>query len=422
MKKFIVLILVFIASQNIFAQSGWVIQNPGLTNNSLYDVSFFGSEKGWVVDKNANLFVTSNGGTNWNFISNSYPYTAGTFPQALTAFGENAILLTTAELRPFLPPSSLILKSGNSGLSWYLVYRSDVHSIIRIYFLNSLEGWAVEFGGGTVSHTVIKTTNGGSSWNSVYSSSPFTNGTSAPYFINSLTGWYLNLEIPSNLYKTTDGGSSWTSTVLSSVYGSLHFFNETTGFICGTGLAKTTNGGLNWITKLSDLDLNKVIFINDQTGWTFGASGKIWKTTNQGENWTMSVSFNKQLISGVFVNQNTGWIVGSEGLILKTINGGVGITQTSSTIPDKFSLNQNYPNPFNPSTRINYELRNSNYVSLKVFDLLGKEVAQLVNEKQNAGSYAVDFNSAELNLPSGIYFYTLNAGEFKETRKMVLVK
>ncbi len=96
--------------------------------------------------------------------------------------------------------------------------------------------------------------------------------------------------------------------------------------------------------------------------------------------------------------------------------------QTSNVVPDNFSLSQNYPNPFNPSTRINYELRNTNYVTLKVFDLLGKEVASLVNEKQNAGSYAVDFNSSEFNLPSGIYFYTLNAGEFKETKKMVLVK
>ena len=96
------------------------------------------------------------------------------------------------------------------------------------------------------------------------------------------------------------------------------------------------------------------------------------------------------------------------------------VTFTGSAVD--YSLSQNYPNPFNPSTKINYELRNSNYVSLKVFDLLGKEVAALVNEKQNAGSYAVDFNSSEFNLPSGIYFYTLNAGEFAETRKMVLIK
>ncbi|MBS1494805.1 MAG: T9SS type A sorting domain-containing protein [Bacteroidetes bacterium] len=87
-----------------------------------------------------------------------------------------------------------------------------------------------------------------------------------------------------------------------------------------------------------------------------------------------------------------------------------------------YVLEQNYPNPFNPTTKINYEIKSSGFISLKVFDLLGKEVAALVNEKQNAGSYVVNFNSSEFNLPSGIYFYTLNAGEFKETKKMVMVK
>ncbi|MBS1494794.1 MAG: T9SS type A sorting domain-containing protein [Bacteroidetes bacterium] len=94
----------------------------------------------------------------------------------------------------------------------------------------------------------------------------------------------------------------------------------------------------------------------------------------------------------------------------------------SEIIPENFSLSQNYPNPFNPSTVIHYQLSVARFTTLRIFDLQGKEVATLVNEKQNPGSYAVDFNSAEFNLPSGIYFYTLNAGEFKETRKMILVK
>ncbi|MBX7046216.1 MAG: T9SS type A sorting domain-containing protein [Ignavibacteria bacterium] len=97
-----------------------------------------------------------------------------------------------------------------------------------------------------------------------------------------------------------------------------------------------------------------------------------------------------------------------------------GISETGEAAD--YRLLQNYPNPFNPGTVIRYQLSVAGNVSLKIFDLLGKEVASLVNEKQSAGSYAVDFNSAEYNLSSGIYFYTLNAGEFKETKKMVLVK
>lgn len=85
-----------------------------------------------------------------------------------------------------------------------------------------------------------------------------------------------------------------------------------------------------------------------------------------------------------------------------------------------FDLGDNYPNPFNPTTKINYELPISNSVSLKVFDMLGKEVASLVNEKQVAGKYTVEFNAS--SLPSGTYFYKIVAGDFIKVKKMILVK
>ena len=88
--------------------------------------------------------------------------------------------------------------------------------------------------------------------------------------------------------------------------------------------------------------------------------------------------------------------------------------------PKEFSLSQNYPNPFNPSTVISYQLPVSSHVSLKVFDVLGNEVAALVNEEKPAGSYEIEFNAAELS--SGIYFYTLQAGEFLKTKKFTLLK
>jgi hypothetical protein len=102
--------------------------------------------------------------------------------------------------------------------------------------------------------------------------------------------------------------------------------------------------------------------------------------------------------------------------------------------PLEFSLEQNYPNPFNPSTKIKYTIPNvtlrqaqSNIlVTLKVYDILGSEVAELVNEEQPAGSYEIEFNSVgtsrDLSLPSGIYFYQLKAGQFVETKKMILLK
>ncbi|HAY32521.1 MAG TPA: T9SS type A sorting domain-containing protein [Ignavibacteria bacterium] len=98
----------------------------------------------------------------------------------------------------------------------------------------------------------------------------------------------------------------------------------------------------------------------------------------------------------------------------------VGINNISS-LAESYSLSQNYPNPFNPNTSIEFSITKSDMVTLKVFDILGNEVSSPVsNERLNAGSYKVDFNGN--NLSSGIYYYTLSAGNFRETKKMMLVK
>ncbi len=89
-------------------------------------------------------------------------------------------------------------------------------------------------------------------------------------------------------------------------------------------------------------------------------------------------------------------------------------------IPEGYSLSQNYPNPFNPNTIINYQLPMFNFVSLKVYDVLGNEVMTIVNENQNAGTYSVSFDGSGIS--SGVYFYTITAGDFKETKRMLLVK
>jgi len=91
-----------------------------------------------------------------------------------------------------------------------------------------------------------------------------------------------------------------------------------------------------------------------------------------------------------------------------------------NVIPTEFSISQNYPNPFNPTTTIAYSLPKNNFVALKIYDLLGREVATLVNEEKPAGNYEVDFNAA--NLSSGVYFYRISAGNFVETKKMILLR
>jgi len=139
---------------------------------------------------------------------------------------------------------------------------------------------------------------------------------------------------------------------------------------------------------------------------------------------TTSTLFNDQ--------QEQGWIIpvigeptniefDPDNWILKDIVGTT-FADNEKIIPTLFSLFQNYPNPFNPSTVISYQLPKAIHVSLKVYDELGREVETLVDEFQQAGIYDSTFRTQNLSLPSGVYFYTLKAGEFIETKKMLLIK
>lgn len=102
------------------------------------------------------------------------------------------------------------------------------------------------------------------------------------------------------------------------------------------------------------------------------------------------------------------------------MNSILGVNGNENTIPDKFALYQNYPNPFNPVSNIRYQIPKNEFVNLKIYDMLGREVQTLVSEKKNAGTYIAQFNSD--NLSSGVYFYKLTAGEFSDVKRMILIK
>ena len=104
------------------------------------------------------------------------------------------------------------------------------------------------------------------------------------------------------------------------------------------------------------------------------------------------------------------------------MNASTGIRNISSTVKD-YELNQNYPNPFNPTTVIQFSLSKNQRVSLKIYNTLGMEVANLLNDENlSAGSYAYDFNADTYKLPSGIYFYRLRTDNFSDVKKMMLTK
>ncbi|MBK8381316.1 MAG: T9SS type A sorting domain-containing protein [Ignavibacteria bacterium] len=164
-----------------------------------------------------------------------------------------------------------------------------------------------------------------------------------------------------------------------------------------------------------------------------GASGEIYykRSTDAGVSWIadtqLTVNFASQNPS-VSVSGSAVYVVwkdyrdGNWEIYSKQNPTGnpVGIINISSEIPNEFSLGQNYPNPFNPATKIKFELRNTSFTNLVIYDGLGREVETIVNEQLNAGSYEADWNAS--NFPSGVYFYKLTTGDFSKTNKMLLIK
>jgi Secretion system C-terminal sorting domain len=127
---------------------------------------------------------------------------------------------------------------------------------------------------------------------------------------------------------------------------------------------------------------------------------------------------------GIFFS-TYGWPSNLQGIFTATKISGSGITVsvkevTSAIVPETFSLFQNYPNPFNPVTTISFNLPTKSFVSLKVFDILGRKVATIVSEEISAGVFSRQWNASALS--SGVYFYSLQAGSFTETKKLVLLK
>jgi hypothetical protein len=115
-----------------------------------------------------------------------------------------------------------------------------------------------------------------------------------------------------------------------------------------------------------------------------------------------------------------GWYVDDIKITGKSLDRNIVVNQVNNNFPKNYSLGQNYPNPFNPVTRISFDIPKQEFVSLKIYDAIGREVNTLVNEVKVPGSYAVDFNGVELS--SGVYYYKLFSGDFVETKKMVLLK
>jgi len=293
--------------------------------------------------------------------------------------------------------------------------------LFNVFFYNNFVGWIAGDKG------VLKTTNNGLNWEVCLSY----DWMYSVYFVDQNTGWAGGRF--GKLIKTTDGGNTWTDQQggTGATYYSIKFSDENNGWAVGdyNTIIRTTNGGATWIRQSSGIQSNSLklseiqIAVDDaNTAYISTYENHILKTTNAGQDWYKSTLPGYSSYNSIFFSsENIGYAAGFGASILKTENRGItGVVNENNILPESFSLNQNYPNPFNPKTVIRYKITNSDNVSLKVYDILGNEVAELVNEKQNAGSYSVEFNGSGFS--SGVYFYRLESGNNFDTKRMLLIK
>jgi hypothetical protein len=168
-------------------------------------------------------------------------------------------------------------------------------------------------------------------------------------------------------------------------------------------------------TQAGGVSANGVARFNTQTN-TWSTLGTGSSNGVSGSVFALAVVGNEVFVGGRFTS--AGGV--SANYVARWNSGTSRVEQLSPTAPKTFLLEQNYPNPFNPSTTIRYQLPVASEVKLEVYDVLGKKIATLVNERQSAGSYQVVWNASGLS--SGTYFYRLQAGTFVETKKMIMVK
>ena len=450
----------------------WIQQNSNTTNR-LLSVSFIDNQAGWAGGDDGILLKTTDGGNNWQTGSISYCDQI----YGLVFLNENVgCVASDYSYQPPYPHYGYygqIRRTTDSGNSWEIVYEMGGASFLDLFALKE-NLWSV----GEVS-SIGRSTNAGVSWD-VSLNQPTPHWLFGVNFCDSLTGWAVGGGSDTELIlNCTDGGLSWQIQKLSYQFQTLYgicFTDLQHGWAVGAAgiILKTFNGGISWIQYESPTTnhLRKVQFPEINIGYAVGANGTIIKYLGNfnyinviypnGDDTLLvgssySILWDSQNINDVkidySIDDGLNWIniidsLPSSGL-LEWIVPNTPTTQGRIKISDKnnpgifdisdeafqidylvgvddthklyyYNLSQNYPNPFNPSTVISYQLPVIGFVTLKVYDILGREVATLVNEEKPAGEYEVEFNGT--NLPSGIYFYQIKAGNYSETKKMVLLK
>ncbi|MBT8381936.1 MAG: T9SS type A sorting domain-containing protein, partial [Ignavibacteria bacterium] len=272
---------------------------------------------------------------------------------------------------------------------------------------------------------ILKTTDGGLNWFSQLNHllATFFNSVN---FKDSLNGW----AVGTKSFQTTDGGESWVqkNEFDNQLIWDIYFLNDSTGWILGDSLSRTDDGGNTWY-KVPNTPVSSGEFewVDDEVGYITG--GAFYKTTNGGNAWQhIPYESGKAFTRFSAPLKGFGFGVNGIGLIMKFDDRVTSIREESISFPETNILYQNYPNPFNTSTVIKYYLKNSGYVKLGIYNILGKEIIVLQDSYLNSGEYSARWDG-KINyefVASGVYIYRLVINNRKEVvtlnKKLLIIK
>jgi ligand-binding sensor domain-containing protein len=363
----------------------------------------------FIGTSNNGIFHSSNNGNTWNTVNNGLPL------NVMKSLGKTSDRL-------FASTYYDIVSSSDYGNNWEPYHNGLFDGYYAEDFLienNSL--YAAGYG-------VYYSSDNGANW------VVFNSGLPISPIVYSLVrkGNRLFAATVQGVYYSDDNGVNWNSAGNELLDYKVWAINLSgNNLIAGTdtsGIFISNNNGDSWTKLQNDFSTAQVRELFCSGGNVFAGFGFGWGIYHSSDNGLNWISVGQGLaplytfVLGLAMNDIYLFAATTTGVYRRALSefGITSIDQNSNIIPSNFTLLQNYPNPFNPSTKISWQSPISGHQTLKVYDMLGNEVATLVDEEKPAGRYEINFNASQLS--SGIYFYKFLSGIFINTKKMILMK
>jgi len=349
------------------------------------------------------FFYSTDSGTNWTGIYIDLKY-ANNNVRSLVVNGANL----------FAGTNNGVYLSTNNGINWNAVNNGLPKNAVYALAVKGSNIFAGTDGGG-----VCFSTNNGTNWTVINTGLTFLSVYAlAVSGSNIFAGTY-----GAGVFLSIDNGTSWTevNSGLTNTYVNA-FAVSGANLFAGTnnGVFLSTNSGTSWTASLSGTWVFSLAFSGTNLFAGTQMDG-IYLSTNNGTSWVNTGGVGH--IALALATSDTNLFAGCyDGILRRSLSEMIttGVNDDQKQILTRFTLEQNYPNPFNPATTVSFNLPTKGFVLLKVYDLIGREVATIVSEEMSAGSYSKQWSAADL--PSGVYFYRLQCGLYTEAKKLTLLR